>query len=122
LLIGIWLFIACLLIQVFTVGMAVFVNPSWWAHHGQFSYVIGCLGLIILLLALLGRFPKPILGWAGLINGLFLVQGATIHLAAFPALSVGAAFHPVNALILFWAATAIARKTWRNVMSPKNAH
>jgi hypothetical protein len=88
----------------------------------QFSYVIGCLGLVIVLLALFGRFPKNILGLAGLINGLFLLQGSTVHLSAFPALSLGAAFHPVNAFLLFWAATAIARKTWRNVMNPKNVH
>ena len=39
--IGILLFVACLLIQLFTMGMSVFVNPSWWTIHTQFSHVIG---------------------------------------------------------------------------------
>lgn len=112
-LIGIWLFVICLLIQFFTVGMAVFINPSWWARHVLFSHVIGFLGLILFLVALFGRFSKEIWGLTGLMNILFLVQGSTVHLP----IPFSPAFHPVNALLLFWTATTIAWKTWRNGMS-----
>jgi Family of unknown function (DUF6220) len=121
-LIGIWLFVACLLIQLFTVGMSVFINPSWWTNHVLFSHVIGALGLILFLVALFGRFPKEIWGLTGLMNILFFVQGITANLSSIlPALSLSAAFHPVNAFLLFWTATAIAWKTSRIVMSSSDA-
>lgn len=119
---GIWVFIASLLFQLFTVGMAVFINPSWWKNHVQFSHIIGGLGFILLLIALFGRFPKEIWGLTALMNILFFVQGSTAHLALIsPALSLGTAFHPVNTLFLFWVATAITGRTWRIVVSSSDA-
>jgi Family of unknown function (DUF6220) len=122
-LLGICLYVACLLIPLFTVGMSVFIKPSWWANHVLFSHIIGALGLILLLVALFGRFPKEIWRLAGLMNILFFVQGSTVHLSSIlPVFSLSAAFHPVNALLLFWTATAIARKTWRNGTSSTEVH
>jgi Family of unknown function (DUF6220) len=120
-LIGILLFVACLLIQLFTVGMSVFINPSWWRRHTQFAHVIGSLAFILFPVAFLGRFPKIILGLTGLINILLLVQFGTIHLSILPALSLSAAFHPVNAFLLLWTATMTARKTWWIVISSSDA-
>lgn len=122
-LIGIWLFVAGLLFQLFTVGMAVFVDPSWWTNHVLFSHVIGVLGFILLLLALLGRFPKAIWGLTGLMNILFFVQGSSANLSLISsALSLGTAFHPVNALLLFWTATAIADKARKIGMNARDIH
>lgn len=122
-LIGIWLFIVGLLFQLFTVGMAVFIDPSWWTNHVLFSHVIGILGFILFLAALFGRFPKEIWSLTGLMNILFFVQGSSANLSLIsPTLSLGTAFHPVNALLLFWTATAIAQKTQRMVMGSKQVH
>lgn len=122
-LIGIWLFVAGLLFQLFTVGMAVFVDPSWWTNHVLFSHVIGVLGFILLLLALFGRFPKAVWGLTGLMNILFFVQGSSANLSLIsPALSLGTAFHPVNALLLFWTATAIADKARKLGMNARDIH
>lgn len=111
-LIGIWLFIAGLLFQLFTVGMAVFIDPFWWTNHVLFSHLIGVLGFILFLIALFGRFPKEIWRFTGLMNILFFVQGSSANLSLIsPALSLGSAFHPVNALLLFWTATTIAAQT-----------
>ena len=66
-LIGIWLFIACLLIQVFLAGMAVFISPSWWAMHIMFAHIIGFLALILLAVVFLGRFQQKVLASAGMI-------------------------------------------------------
>jgi mercuric ion transport protein len=117
-LIGIWLFVACLLIQLFTVGMSVFINPSWWTHHSLFSHVIGVLGFVLLLTALFGRFPREIWSLIALMNLLFVVQGSTVHLP----IPFSSAFHPVNALLLFWVATAIAHRTQRMVIGSKQDH
>ncbi|HEY9662725.1 MAG TPA: DUF6220 domain-containing protein [Allocoleopsis sp.] len=119
-LVGIWFFVVGLLFQFFTVGMAVFVDPSWWTNHTLFSHVIGVLGFILLLIALFGRFPKEIWSLTGLMNLLFFVQGSSANLSLIsPALSLGTAFHPVNALLLFWTATTIAHRTQRMVMDSK---
>ena len=122
-LVGIWFFIAGLLFQLFTVGMAVFTDPSWWTNHALFSHIIGVLGFILLLLALFGRFPKAIWSLTGLMNVLFFVQGSSANLSLIsPALSLGTAFHPVNALLLFWTATAIADKARKIGIDAKNVH
>lgn len=122
-LVGIWSFVVGLLFQLFTVGMAVFVDPSWWTNHVLFSHFIGVLGFILLLTALFGRFPKAIWGLTGLMNILFFVQGSSANLYLIsPALSLGTAFHPVNALLLFWVATTIAQKTQRMVMGSKQVN
>lgn len=122
-LVGIWLFVAGLLFQLFTVGMAVFVDPSWWANHVLFSHVIGILGFILLLIAVFGRFPKAIWGLTGLMNILFFIQGSSANLSSIsPALLLGTAFHPVNALLLFWTATAIADKVRKTGMTAKDVH
>ncbi|WP_346294042.1 DUF6220 domain-containing protein [Sphaerothrix gracilis] len=115
-LIGTWLLVVCLLIQVFTVGMSVFIDPSWWATHVQFSRIVGFLSIFLFSAALMGRFPKTICSLAGLVVFLFFMQVGTIQLSMLSALSFGAAFHPISAFLLFWTATAIAVKTWRNVM------
>lgn len=115
-LIGVWLLVACLLIQVFTVGMAVFIDPSWWTAHVQFSHIVGFLSIFLFLVALVGRFPKTICSLAGLVVFLFFVQVGTIQLSMLSALSFSAAFHPISAFLLFWIATAIAVQTWQNVM------
>lgn len=123
-LIGIWLFIACLLIQVFLAGMAVFISPSWWAMHIMFAHIIGFLALILLAVVFLGRFQQKVLASAGMIVFLVLMQGITIHLSHIPNLSLTAAFHPVNALLLFWVATSTAwktSKTWRIITSQTSA-
>lgn len=122
-LVGIWLFVVGLLLQLFTVGMAVFIDPAWWTNHVLFSHVIGVLGFILLLLALFGRFPKAIWGLTGLLNILFFVQGSSANLSLIsPALSLGTAFHPVNALLLFWTATAIADKARKIGMNAREIH
>lgn len=122
-LVGIWLFVVGLLFQLFTVGMAVFVDPSWWSNHVLFSHVIGVLGFILLLIALFGRFPKEVWSLTGLMNILFFVQGSSANLSLIsPALSLGTALHPVNALLLFWTATAIADKARKIGINVRDLH
>jgi mercuric ion transport protein len=120
-LIGIWLFIACLLIQVFLAGMAVFMSRSWWTMHIMFAHIIGVLTLILLAAVFLGRFPRKVWELTVLIAFLLLMQGITIHLSRIPNLSLTAAFHPVNALLMFWVATATGWKSWRIVNSQTSA-
>lgn len=58
-------------------------------------------------MALFGRSPREIWSLAALMNILFVVQGSTVHLP----IPLSAALHPVNALLLFWVAMTLARKT-----------
>ncbi|MGL5061959.1 MAG: hypothetical protein ACRC62_18465 [Microcoleus sp.] len=89
--------------------------------HIMFAHIIGFLGLILLAVVFLGRFPKQV--WAPTVLIVFLIamQGITIHLSRIPNLPLTAALHPVNALFLFWAATATGRKTWRILTSKTDA-
>ena len=53
-----WLFVACVVCQVFLAGMAIFVDPLNWVRHVGFVHLFGELPLVMLLLAFAGRMPK----------------------------------------------------------------
>ena len=99
-------FAACVLVQTYIAGMAVFVDPANWSLHTTFVHVFEPLLLLLLAIAFLGRLSRP-LKVAPL--GLFVlvtVQYATAHLFG----SLVAAIHPVNAVAIFLAAAAATKR------------
>ncbi len=99
-----WIFAACVVIQVFIAGLAVFADPARWAWHRAFVHTFEFLPLIMLALAFVGRLPTRIRWLIAATYGLFWVQYATAGIGG-----VAGAFHPVNALLLFWVAMRLAR-------------
>jgi hypothetical protein len=102
-----WLFAACVAIQVFFAGLAIFAGPNWWTSHTTFVHLIELLPLLMLVAAFVGKLP-PRLRWLSLAAFVMIgLQYATIALGV-PELT---ALHPVNALLIFWLAIHLA--TWR---------
>jgi hypothetical protein len=105
-----WLFVACLLVQVFLAGLGVFDDPASFVTHRDFGYVFGWLTLVMLVLAIVGRVPRRLLGLVGLTLVLFALQSVLVALRAdYPAV---AALHPVNGFVLLLVAIVIARSAW----------
>lgn len=104
-----WLFLACVVVQVFLAGLGVFGGAQNFSLHRDFGYAFGWLTLVLLLLALVGHLGRRSIGLSALILVLFALQSVFVGLReVMPAL---AALHPVNALAIFGVALHLARQS-----------
>ncbi len=102
-----WLFLACIVIQVFLAGLGVFAGAQHFKVHRGFGYLFGWLTLVLLILALAGRMGRRWIGLSSLLLLLFAFQSVFILLRE--ALPAAAALHAVNALAIFVVALHVAR-------------
>jgi hypothetical protein len=105
------LFAACAVIQVFLAGLGVFESARQFATHAGFGYLFGWLTLIMLVLALIGREPRRIVGQAALILVLFAMQ--SVFVLVRDDLPAVAALHPLNGFAILGFAIATTRASWR---------
>lgn len=100
-----WVFVACVVVQIYLAGLGVFDSPTAFITHRDFGYLFGILTLVLVVLAVLGRLPRLILGASILLLVLFALQSLFIALRDAPNL---AALHPVNGfailLVAVWTA------------------
>lgn len=102
-----WLFVACLLVQVFLVGLDIFADVGGSIHR-DFAYVYGWLAPVLVLLSRARGVPDEARSLTLLLLVLFAAQTVLPSLREdFPVL---AALHPVNALAIFGVAVAVARQ------------
>jgi hypothetical protein len=88
-------------------GAYVFVGHDLLGFHKNGAHVVGLLSLALLVGAFGGGLDRRAkLQTLGLV-GLLVVQGMLVHLVVVSPWI--AAFHPANALVLFWAAFTVAR-------------
>lgn len=104
-----WLTVACVVLQTFLAGMAVFTDPIHWKHHTTFVHLFEFLPIILMILAFTGKLPNA-LRWQS--AALFVLIFAQYFTAHFPG---AGAVHPVIALLLFWLALAVARQSLRQL-------
>jgi hypothetical protein len=117
-------FLLGLFLQLLFVGMGVFPrksDPSPFALHRNWGYLLGDIAVVLFLIALAAR---P--GWktvlmafvVGLLT--FLVQPVLVD--ARTSAPIVAAFHPVNALVIFWLTLVLIRRsTALASIAPKEA-
>lgn len=104
-------FVACALIQVFLAGLGVFDDPNAFITHREFGYTFGWLTLAVLVLALVARAPRRIVGLSALLLVLFAFQSVFVALRAdLPAI---AALHPLNGFAILGTGIVITRDAWR---------
>jgi uncharacterized protein DUF6220 len=110
-----WLFVVGVVIQVFLAGAGLFKLTDFTAHGGL-GWTIAMVPLFMLVLALVAHVDRR----TGLLSiALAVVTTIQPELAAArnenPVL---AAFHPVNALLIFWLAWTVARRSTQLLRSP----
>lgn len=86
-----WLFAAGVVTQVFLAGLALFDSALRWEDHRDFGMMIGVLLLPLVLLVLVGRLPRQVIGMTVALMALYGVQ---ISLPGLDA-SYIAAIHPL---------------------------
>jgi hypothetical protein len=103
-------FVACCLVQVFLAGLGVFDDPKSFITHREFGYLLGWFTLAILILALVARERRAIVGLAVLLLVQFTLQSVFVALRTdYPAL---AALHPVNGFLILANGAVITRLSW----------
>jgi mercuric ion transport protein len=110
-----WVFLACLVVQLFLVGLDLFEALGDASVHREFAYLYGWLAPALVLLAGVGRLPGRRVALTALLLVLFAVQTYLPSLADRAPLL--AAFHAVNALAIFWLTLHLA-VTSRDLVEP----
>jgi nicotinamide riboside transporter PnuC len=102
-----WAFVAGVILQVFFIGLGLFVGREYLALHVNFGWLLHLGPLPILVAAALARAGR---------RRILQTAALAILVFFFPILAVlrtdaplAAAFHPVGALLAFWLATVVAR-------------
>jgi hypothetical protein len=101
------LYVGCLLVQVFLVGLDIFADSDASIHR-DFAYVYGWLTPVLILLAGFAHASKPTRRLTIVLVILFAIQIVLPSLR--DGLPILAALHPVNALAIFAVAMAVARQ------------
>lgn len=114
-----WIFVACVVCQVFLAGMAVFVDPLNWLRHVSFVHLFGELPVLMLLFAFAGRMPKGDGYYLGPVILFTLI--AIAYATADAGRSVVGALHPVNALVIAGFSFRLAQKVGRFTISALEA-
>jgi uncharacterized membrane protein len=111
-----WIFAACVLIQVFLVGMDLFGATHDPALHRNFAYIYGWLVPVMLLLARIGKLPSRLVALTVLLLVLYAVQTVLPGFTKqFPFLGP---LHVVNAFVLFGLGLILGQRAGRLVGSP----
>ena len=98
---------AAIVLQVFFIGLGLFVGPQNLELHRNFGWILHLAPLPILVAAALARAGRTrMMQAAGLVVLIFFVPILAAVRADLPYV---AALHPVGALLAFWLAIVIAR-------------
>lgn len=106
-----WLFALFILIQVFLAGLSIFDSPGLISLHITFAHTFEYIPVLLFILALCGRFPRSIPLLSLLLIVQFALQYAFIRLSGQFSEPVIAAFHPVNAVVMFWVTLYVVRRS-----------
>jgi hypothetical protein len=102
-----WLFVACVVIQFFLVGLRVFGAAGFTSQHRDFAYLFGWLTPILVLLAASPAGSRTALRLAAALLVLFALQ---TFLPLLVQVSPGlAALHALNALLVAYAGLRLAQ-------------
>jgi len=104
-------FLLSVVVQVFLAGAGIFASASWLGSHGIFGHVLPVIPLLMVILGLVGRLPRPINWLTVLLLVLVYIQPWFIYLARDIGTPLLAALHPVNALAIFTLALYLLYRT-----------
>lgn len=111
-----WLFVVCVVYQVYLAGQGVFQTGSFVPHR-EFGYLFGLLTLVLIVLAALGRTGWRVIGTSALLLGLFALQSVFVALrSTSPAF---AALHPLNGFVIGLIAVGLAWQTRDYLRAPR---
>lgn len=105
-----WLFVACLIVQVFLAGLGVFDTSASFEAHRNFGYLLSWATILLAVLALLGGMGRRLALLGAGSFGLFILQ--SVFVAMRETNPTIAALHPVNGFLILLIAVVMARDSW----------
>lgn len=111
------LFVAGVVLQVFLAGLGVFDDPALFLTHRSFGYLLGMLTLVLLILAIVGRQSRRVVGRSALLLLLFALQSMFVAMRPSPI----AGLHPVNGFLILLVAIVVTREAWMVRAAPGHA-
>lgn len=113
-----WLFVLWVIIQFFLIGLSFFTTLGFEPHI-EFGHTFGIVLVLLVLAALVARLPLRMIGLTVLLFILYGLQYVFANVAlGNPGLGWVFAFHPVNALAMFWVGLLVARRARRFLPGP----
>jgi hypothetical protein len=111
-----WAFVAGVVLQVFFIGLGLFVDAENTELHVSLGWILHLWPILILAAAALARAGRTrILQAAALAVTVFIVPILATLRADLP---VAAALHPVGAIFAFWLSIVVARGATSLVTTP----
>jgi hypothetical protein len=106
------LFILAVIFQVFLAGAGILVARSWLVFHAAFGNLIMLFPLLLLLpCGLIARLPRS-LNWLTALLALLALLQPLLLWGVNLGLGLLAAFHPVNALLMFALTLFLGGRAW----------
>jgi Family of unknown function (DUF6220) len=75
-----WVFLICVVVQVFLAGLAIFMNWSYFEWHASFAHFFELLPLVLIGLAFVSRLPRSLRWLPTVAFLLIIVQYATAEM------------------------------------------
>ena len=104
-----WIFVACIVVQIYLAGLGVFDRPATFLTHRDFGYMLGILTPVMILLAVVGRLPRWVVAASTGLLALFGLQ--SVFIAFRDSTPTLAALHPVNGFAILLLAVWVAWRT-----------
>ena len=111
------LFSAGVLTQVFLVGLSLLGGQPSWATHIGLGHGVGLLLPLMLVLAYLGRMPRPVKPLTWTVFGVYVLLADFVVFLRNSAPLV-ASLHPVLVVVLFALAIQMPIQAWRLLREP----
>lgn len=103
-----WVFLGAVLVQVFLAGAGLFKLTDFTLHT-DFGWLLSAMPIVLVVLARMARVDRRTTQLTVALLAVAVIQPELA--AARHDYPVVAALHPVNALLLFWLAWLVARRS-----------
>ena len=112
-----WLELVSVIVPFFLAGMSLFVSRTYWSTHVDFGFGAELPLLALIIVGLLAWIPRRLTVW---LVAMFVIHFIHITLPSLKEdLPVGAAFHPVTALLLTWVTYMHALRATQLLLEPR---
>jgi hypothetical protein len=104
-----FLYVAAIGLQIFFAGMYVFVGAANIELHRTFAHAFIVLSVLMFAAAFIGQVDGRAKRLTFGLFGLLVLQGMLVHVGQWFGLSMIAALHPVNAILMAYVSVTLAR-------------
>lgn len=107
------------LIEVFLAGGGIFTSSFWWPFHITLGLVLTLFPIAFLILAWMGHLGRWSYWIGSLTLLLIILQSFLVEIPRRIGLPILSALHPVNAMVIFGLSVFLIQRAWHGVRSDR---